>query len=185
MFECFLLPAPVLCAQYINDSSPPWSTLLGCFVLVLLPSTYDGIRTLGVPLLPLLRSISEPAKLMCVSPFTNAPTVSQQFVTRRFWSDGFHKLVAIDGTYFDLTPWAQHDSKNFVIRFPELCNRDPNVVRLWYTTVVVHCVAYSVFFPLGYHFMLHPRVKDSIVETVRMMIFLVNLVLKSRFVIYS
>ena len=58
-----------------------------------------------------------------------------------------HKLVAIDGQCFDLAPCAQHDSKNFVMRFPELCSRDSYIVRLWYTTTVDHCAAYGVFLP--------------------------------------
>ena len=67
MFECFLLPSPGLHAQYLFGLSPSWYTLLSCFLLVLLPSIYGGIRTLGVRLLPLLRSISEPVELMLVS----------------------------------------------------------------------------------------------------------------------
>ena len=73
--------------------------------------------------------------------------MTKQHVTRRYWSDGLHKVICIDGTYFDLTPCAQHDSKNFVMRFPELRSRDPYVIRMWYNTVVVHCAAYGVFLP--------------------------------------
>lgn len=46
--------------------------------------------------------------------------------------------MLIDGTYFDLTPRGQHDAKNFVMRLPELRNRDSYVIRMWYATVVVH-----------------------------------------------
>ena len=73
--------------------------------------------------------------------------MTQEFITRRYWSDGLHKVVSIDGQFFDLTPRSQHDSKNFVMQFPELRSQDPYVVRLWYTTAIVHCATYGVFLP--------------------------------------
>ena len=69
IFECFLLPSPILCFclavhQWFESLMVKFARLL---LLVLSPSTYGGIRTLGVPLLPLLKSISEPVKLMYIS----------------------------------------------------------------------------------------------------------------------
>ena len=58
-------------------------------------------------------------------PDTDEPTMHKQDVTRQYWSDGYHKLISIDGIFFDLTPRAAHENKNFVNRFPELRNRDP------------------------------------------------------------